>query len=103
MPYGQALLLWTLFNLACLAVATILLCRLLAPPGTSLKATGVTWRAWGLVPLYFKQVASVPPLVVLAHRIVWSVVCLSILVTILYTVALVVRTIVRRRRSGVVA
>src|SRR2546428_7809466 len=46
-------------------------------------ACGVAaYVAWGLVPLYFKQVASVPPLVVLAHRIVWSVVCLSILVTI---------------------
>lgn len=28
---------------------------------------------WGLVPIYFKAVASVPALEVLAHRIVWSV------------------------------
>ncbi|MCU0305701.1 MAG: EamA family transporter RarD [Thermoanaerobaculales bacterium] len=31
---------------------------------------------WGLVPLYFKAVAEVAPLEVLAHRIVWSVVLL---------------------------
>jgi len=33
----------------------------------------------------------------------WAMFMISILVTILYTLALVVRTIVRRRRSGVVA
>jgi chloramphenicol-sensitive protein RarD len=31
---------------------------------------------WGLTPIYFKVVAAVPPLEVLAHRIVWSVVIL---------------------------
>lgn len=35
---------------------------------------------WGLVPVYFKAVAVVPPLEVLAHRIVWSVVMLAPLV-----------------------
>lgn len=29
--------------------------------------------AWGVLPVYFKALASVPPLEVLAHRIVWSV------------------------------
>jgi chloramphenicol-sensitive protein RarD len=28
---------------------------------------------WGLVPIYFKAVAHVPPLEILAHRVVWSV------------------------------
>src|SRR5206468_27449 len=37
--------------------------------------------AWGLVPLYFKQVATVPAIAILAHRIVWSVVFLAILVS----------------------
>ena len=31
---------------------------------------------WGLVPVYFKAVAAVPPLEVLAHRIVWSLLLL---------------------------
>lgn len=37
--------------------------------------------AWGLLPLYFKSVGSVPPLEVLAHRIVWSL-ALLLLVTV---------------------
>jgi chloramphenicol-sensitive protein RarD len=36
---------------------------------------------WGLVPLYFKALQSVPPLEVLAHRIVWSVFFLAALLT----------------------
>lgn len=36
---------------------------------------------WGLVPLYFKAVANVPPLEVLAHRVLWSVVLLGLLVS----------------------
>jgi chloramphenicol-sensitive protein RarD len=35
---------------------------------------------WGLVPLYFKAISQVPPAEVLAHRIVWSVVFLALLV-----------------------
>ena len=35
--------------------------------------------AWGFLPLYFKAVAVVPSLEVLAHRIVWSLVFLLIL------------------------
>ena len=37
---------------------------------------------WGLVPLYFKNV-SCPPLEIVAHRVLWSAVFLSLLVTIL--------------------
>ncbi len=36
---------------------------------------------WGLMPLYFAEVLTVPPLEMLAHRIVWSLVLLVILVT----------------------
>lgn len=35
---------------------------------------------WGLIPLYFKAVARVAPLEVLAHRALWSFVVLAILV-----------------------
>ncbi len=35
---------------------------------------------WGLVPIYFKMVQSVNPIEILIHRIVWSVVFLTILV-----------------------
>ena len=37
---------------------------------------------WGLVPLYFKALARVPPAEVLAHRIIWSVVFLAALVSL---------------------
>ncbi len=38
--------------------------------------------AWGLLPLYFKAVGSVPTLEVLAHRIVWSLVLLGIVTAV---------------------
>lgn len=37
---------------------------------------------WGLVPLYFKLLVEVAPLEVLAHRILWSVVFLALLLTL---------------------
>lgn len=37
----------------------------------------VAYVWWGLVPIYFKSLAHVPPLEMLAHRIVWSVVVLA--------------------------
>ena len=37
---------------------------------------------WGLAPIYFKQVASVAPTEVLAHRILWSVVILVIFLSV---------------------
>ena len=41
------------------------------------------YGSWGIIPLYFKTVASVPPLEVLAHRAVWSFVLLAVLVALL--------------------
>jgi chloramphenicol-sensitive protein RarD len=38
---------------------------------------------WGLIPLYFKTVAQVAPLEVLAHRAIWSFVVLAVLVWLL--------------------
>ncbi len=37
-------------------------------------AAGVCYFAWGLVPLYWKQLASVHPVELIAHRHVWSLV-----------------------------
>lgn len=41
------------------------------------------YAAWGVLPIYFKALASVPPLLIVAHRIVWSLVALALLVTVL--------------------
>jgi chloramphenicol-sensitive protein RarD len=38
---------------------------------------------WGFFPIYFKALAGVTPLEILAHRIVWSVLSLALLLTIL--------------------
>ena len=40
------------------------------------------YASWGLFPIYFKAVAAVPALEVLAHRVVWSVVVLAIVLTV---------------------
>jgi chloramphenicol-sensitive protein RarD len=37
------------------------------------------YLSWGILPLYFKAVATVPSLEVLAHRVVWSLVFLLVL------------------------
>jgi len=37
------------------------------------------YLSWGLVPIYFKAVARVAPLEVLAHRVIWSVTLLAAL------------------------
>ena len=41
------------------------------------------YGSWGIIPLYFKTVASVPPVEVLAHRALWSFVTLVILTGLL--------------------
>ena len=51
---------------------------------TKQKRVGVgyglaAFLSWGVLPLYFKAVASVPSLEVLAHRVVWSLVFLLVL------------------------
>jgi len=49
--------------------------------------SGLAWGlaaygSWGLFPIYFKAVAAVPALEVLAHRVVWSVVVLAVVLTV---------------------
>ena len=40
----------------------------------------VAYLWWGLVPIYFKAVAHVPPFAILAHRVVWSVAFLVLVI-----------------------
>lgn len=56
------------------------------------------YLAWGFIPAYFKLLADVPPLVVLAHRVVWSVAFLSLLLTLQRKWG-EVRAALRRRRT----
>lgn len=39
----------------------------------------VAYLLWGLLPLYWKQLGGVPPLQILAHRVIWSLVFLALL------------------------
>jgi chloramphenicol-sensitive protein RarD len=55
------------------------------------------YLAWGIIPSYFKLLAHVPPLVVLAHRVVWSVVFLLLLLALQHKWG-EVRDAVRNRR-----
>lgn len=41
------------------------------------------YSAWGVLPVYFKALGDVPPVLIVAHRIVWSLVALAALVTLL--------------------
>jgi chloramphenicol-sensitive protein RarD len=42
----------------------------------------VAYLWWGLVPIYFRWLGTVPPLDILAHRIVWSAVFLALILTV---------------------
>jgi chloramphenicol-sensitive protein RarD len=46
-------------------------------------AAAASYLAWGLFPLYFRALRGVPPPEVLAHRIVWSVLFMTALITAL--------------------
>jgi chloramphenicol-sensitive protein RarD len=41
------------------------------------------YAIWGVLPVYFKALADVPPVLIVAHRIVWSLVALGLLVSFL--------------------
>ncbi len=50
---------------------------------TGVLAAAAAYLSWGIFPLYFKALREVPPPEVLAHRIVWSVLFMTVLITVL--------------------
>ncbi len=54
--------------------------RAAARTGVVFGLAAYVW--WGLVPIYFKAVAHVPAMEVLAHRIIWSIVLLAVLMRV---------------------
>jgi chloramphenicol-sensitive protein RarD len=40
------------------------------------------YTMWGFIPLYFRAVSNVPPLVILCHRVVWSALFMCLLVSV---------------------
>ncbi len=61
------------------------------------------YLSWGLVPLYFKQVSSIAPIQVLAHRVIWSVVFLAALLSMQGRWRELVATVRSRRTLGALA
>lgn len=60
-----------------------------APSGASDPAVRAGFAAavgaygvWGVSPLFFREIASVPPLEVVAHRILWALVVLTLVITV---------------------
>lgn len=43
----------------------------------------LAYGLWGVLPIYFKQLAAVSPLDIVAHRIVWSLLFLAVLLAII--------------------
>jgi chloramphenicol-sensitive protein RarD len=41
------------------------------------------YTMWGIAPIYFKALATVPPIEILMHRVVWSAVLLIFLIVCL--------------------
>lgn len=73
-----------------------------AEAASARAATGVAcsvgaYALWGVFPIYFKAVAAVPALEVLAHRIVWSVALVALLLSFQRGWRLVVGALRNRR------
>ncbi len=56
---------------------------------------------WGFAPVYFKAIDHLTALEILAHRVVWTLVILIVLVAALGRLHEVVRSLISRRRLGV--
>jgi chloramphenicol-sensitive protein RarD len=56
---------------------------------------------WGLMPVYFKALGTIPPVEILAHRIVWSVLLVGLIALLLHPVRAIVLAVGDRRRFGV--
>lgn len=43
----------------------------------------IAYGMWGFFPLYFRAISQVPPLQILAHRVIWSFVFLAVVVSVM--------------------
>src|SRR3954454_4674481 len=43
----------------------------------------IAYAIWGFFPIYFKLLQPSPPFEILAHRVLWSVVFISLLLTVM--------------------
>ena len=48
---------------------------------TGVLSAGLAFLCWGLFPLYFHAISEVPPLQILVHRVLWSLLFLAVILT----------------------
>jgi len=53
-----------------------------APPRTGFVLGLLAYALWGILPLYFKAIAAVPPFDIVAHRVLWSIPFLALLIAL---------------------
>lgn len=58
------------------------------------------YTIWGVIPIYFRAVSHVPPLIVLCHRIVWSALFMAITVSLCREWKPVLAAVRVRRKLG---
>lgn len=69
--------------------------------GAGLACALGAFLAWGLMPLYFKALGSVPPMQLVLHRIVWTAVLMVFLLTA-WSKWRDFRSVFRSRRSSII-
>ena len=79
-----------------------------AGPSARLSRSGLAYGLaayglWGVLPIYFKQIASVPAVDIVAHRILWSLLVLAALLTLARAWNEVRRAIARPRTLALLA
>ena len=48
---------------------------------TGILSAGLAFLCWGLFPLYFHAISEVPPLQIMIHRVLWSLLFLTLILT----------------------
>ncbi len=49
---------------------------------TGIVSAGLAFLCWGLFPLYFHAIDEVPPMEILVHRVLWSLLFLAVILTV---------------------
>ena len=49
---------------------------------TGILSAGLAFLCWGLFPIYFHAISEVPPLQILVHRVLWSLLFLAIILAV---------------------
>ena len=52
------------------------------PMRTGVVSAALAFLCWGLFPLYFHALGAVPPLEIMVHRVLWSLLFLAIVLSV---------------------